>query len=112
MSDLRVQAQQQSVARATDGQWLSLRSLRDGTLITVHWILALTIEGRVFGLQTGDAAADPVGAATFGAGVVDLDEFDFLQTIPASVAAIPLYYEISFLAIGTISEMGMHVIWG
>ena len=112
MADLRTFAQQQSVNRTDDGHWLALRSLRDGTPITAPWTMALAMEGRVFGVQFGDATQDPVGAATFGAGVVDLTELDFLQTIPATVAVIPLYYEISFLAIGTAAESGMHVVWG
>jgi len=103
---------QNTVPRAKDDALRTLRLGRGGEVIAIPWTQALIMEGKVFGVQFGDATTDPVGAGTFGAGVVDLTEFDFLQTIPATVVVMPLYYEISFRAIGTVGETGLHVVWG
>ena len=112
MSDVYGRALQNSVGRAADGTGVILRMTRDGAAVEVPWLQALCLEGRMFGVQFGDATTDPVGAATFGAGVVDLTEFDYLQTIPATVAVLPIYFEIAYLAIGTVAETGLHVVWG
>ena len=53
MSDLYVRAQQQSVGRATDGQWVALRGTRDGSPIVLPWLSALAIEGAVFQVRLG-----------------------------------------------------------
>jgi len=105
-------ADQTSPTRTTDGVDIKIRSTRDGALATVPWIQALCLEGRVHGVQFGDATTDPVGAGEFGAGVIDLDEFDFLQTIPATVAVLPLFYQVALLAVGTAGEAGLTVLWG
>jgi len=105
-------ADQTSPTRTTDGNFIKSRATRDGALATVPWIQALCLEGRVYGVQFGDANLDPVGAATFGAGAIDLTEFDYLQTIPATVAVLPLFYQIAFLALGAAAESGLTVVYG
>lgn len=112
MAHSYILANQNSPTRTTDGQDIKLRGTRDGALFQAPWLQALTLEGRMYGVQFGDANCDPVGAGTFNAGVVDLDAFDYLQTIPETVAVLPVYYEIAFLAIGTVGETGLHVLWG
>jgi len=112
MSDVRAVVAQNTVPRVKDDAFRNIRLGRGGEIVTIPWTQALIMEGKVFGVQFGDATTDPVGAGTFGAGVVDLDEFDFLQTIPATVTVMPLYYEVSLLAIGTAGETGLHVVWG
>jgi hypothetical protein len=103
---------QSSQKRSAEEALKPPRAMRDGSLATIPWVQALCLEGRVYGIQVGDATTDPVGAATFGAGVIDLTEFDYLQTIPATVAVLPVFYQIAFLAIGTAAEAGLTVIWG
>lgn len=112
MGELHAFVQQQSVSRASDGTLRGIRLTRDGSLVGIPWLQALCLEGRVFGAQCGDASADPVGAGTFGAGVVDLDEFDWLQTIPANTTVLPVYFSVAFLALSTAGEAGLHLLWG
>ena len=61
MSDLYVRAQQQSVGRASDGQWVALRGLRDGAPITAPWFVALAIEGAVYQVRLGTITAPLTG---------------------------------------------------
>ena len=112
MSDLRAKVGQTVVARTDETDPRSLRITRDGGLVAIPWTQALCLEGRVYGVQVGDANMDPVGEATFGAGAIDLTEFDYLQTVPATVAILPIYYNIAFLAVGTAGETGLTVLWG
>ena len=104
--------QQQSVDRASDGGAKGIRITRDGAVIEVPWLQALCLEGRMFGAQCGDASCDPVGEAPFGDTGVDLDEFDWLQVIPATVAVLPVYFAVGYLAIGAAGEAGLHLVWG
>ena len=57
MADLYVKAQQQNVARQTDGQWTALRGLRDGSAIVVPWFQALVLEGRCFAAHAPNPGA-------------------------------------------------------
>ena len=112
MSDLRIMSNQGSVNRTQDTNWVAVRGLRDGSISQIPWLQALCLEGRMFGMQCGDATLDPVGPGTFGAGAVDLDEFDYLQTVPATVAVIPVYFAVGFVGVGTAAECGIHLLWG
>ncbi len=112
MADQSGFVQQQSVSRHSDGTSRGIRITRDGSVIQLPWLQALCLEGRMFGAQCGDASTDPVGAGTFGAGAVDLGEFDYLQVIPVNTTVLPVYMAVAFLAIGTAAEAGIHVVWG
>ena len=111
MADLYGFVQQNSPGRAADGTSRGVRVTRDGAVLEVPWIQALCLEGRLFGCGPG-ATALGVAAGTFGAGAIDTDEFDYLQTIPATVAVIPVYLRVSMVTVGTALESGMHAFWG
>ena len=55
MSDTRVFASQLNTGRSPDGNWLALRGLRDGALVSAPWFQALVFEGRCFGAAFVDA---------------------------------------------------------
>lgn len=112
MSNIYGFTQQDNVARASDGTSVGIRATRDGALLQIPWIQALCLEGRVFGIQCGDGTLDPVGAGAFGVGVNDLDEFDYLHTIPDTVAILPIYYSVGYTVIGTAGEAGIALGWG
>jgi hypothetical protein len=72
------------------------------------------LEGRVFGVSYGAANKDIVSVGTFGtqAATIDLDEFDLLQTIPATVAVIPVYFKVAFVGIGAAGATQAVLAWG
>jgi len=89
------------VNRTSDGLAKGIRSTRDGSLVAVPWVQALCLEGRVFGAAGGSASLTFTGPGTFGDGAPDMDEFDYLHTIPTTVAVIPIYYDVVLEGIGT-----------
>ena len=107
MSNMSGFVQQDNVARASDGSSTGLRITRDGALIEIPWLQALCLEGRVFGAQEGSASLTITGAGQFGPGAPALDEFDYLHTIPATVAILPVFVQVSFSIIGTVDETGI-----
>jgi len=94
MTDMRVFAQNQNVSRGPTGG-KAARGLLDGTLATVPWVQALIMEGYGLSANYGNAANSATTVGTFGAGGIDLDEFDLLQTLPAagSVGVIPILFQ-------------------
>ena len=113
MSDLRVFAKQKSVSRDASG-WVAQRAFQDGAAVVVPWVMALVMEGYVFSAQFGAADKDDTDPGTFGAGGVDLTEFDFLQTLPSggTVGVIPVFWKPVFEAIGTIAAADAVLYWG
>ena len=113
MSDLRVFAKQQNVGRDASG-WVAQRAFQDGAAVVVPWIQSLVMEGYAFSTQFGAADKDDSDVGTFGAGGVDLTEFDFLQTLPAAgtVGIIPIFWKPVFEAIGTIAAVDAVLLWG
>jgi len=107
-------AQQLDPSRGSDGTDVKLRGTRCGALYEVPWIHALCLEGRVFGVQFGSANKNITLVGTFGnaGATIDLDEFDLLQTIPATVGILPIYFKVAFSIIGTIAEAGAALAWG
>lgn len=115
MSDLRGFAKQTNVSReGTGGGWLPARAMLDGSMVTASWIQALIMEGYGFSANYGSAANSATTVGTFGAGGIDLDEFDLLQTLPAngSVGIIPLYYQPVLEVIGTIAAVDLALVYG
>ena len=53
MSDERVYAKTQNVARASDDTWTNLRATRDGAPIVAPWLVTLAIEGKVYQVRLG-----------------------------------------------------------
>ena len=104
MSNARGFVQQEGVARTTDGNLIGIRITRDGSTIAVPWVQAIIMEGLGYSAGYGSAANSATTVGTFGAGGVDLDEFDLLQTLPtnASVGVIPIYFKPVLEVIGTI----------
>jgi len=111
MSHTYILGQQNSPSAVSDAVDLKLRGTRDGAAFTAPWIQALVLEGRVFGSGNG-ATALGVAAGTFSDGALDTDEFDYLQTIPATVAVIPVYIRLCIVTVGTALETGFHAFWG
>jgi hypothetical protein len=79
---------QSSVARGggNEGTSAQLRTLRDGTLISIPWIQALVFEGRVFGVHIGDITTPIAGHATIDADQPEGSVF----FAAAGVSAIPI----------------------
>jgi len=104
--------QQDNISRASDGAPAGIRLTRDGAIVGIPWVQALCLEGRVFGAQEGSASTTIVGAGQFGAAAIDLDEFDYLQTIPQTVVVIPVFYSVGYSVVGSVDETGMALVWG
>jgi len=102
---------QSSVKRGKEDGFKNARMMRDGTISIIPWIEALVLEGKVYGAAPG-ATALGVAAGSFGAGAIDTDEFDYLQTVPATVAVKPIYIRVCLVTIGTAAEAGYHAFWG
>lgn len=115
MTDLRVFGKNRNVSReGSGGGWVAARGLSDGTMAVVPWVQALIMEGYGFTTQFGAADKDDTDPGTFGAGGVDLTEFDFLQTLPSngSVGIIPIFWKPVFEAIGTIAAIDALLVFG
>ena len=113
MTDMRVFAQNQNVSRGPTG-WKAARGLLDGTLATVPWVQALIMEGYGLSANYGNAANSATTVGTFGAGGIDLDEFDLLQTLPAagSVGVIPILFQPVLEAVGTAAAVDLALCYG
>lgn len=85
-----------SVERVSEGNDITLKALRDGTLTTASWIAALSLAGRVFTVNQGVGTTPK----TFGAGGLDTTEFDMHVAVPAGVVIIPLELFITYEEIG------------
>jgi hypothetical protein len=107
MADMYGRIQQRDATRNSDGGAVQWRMLRGGEGVTSDWIQALILEGLGYSVQFGAADVAGPGPGTFGAGVIDLDEFDMLMTLPAgnTVAVVPIYWRPVYEAIGTIAAV-------
>jgi len=112
MGHTYILARQDGVSRESDGADIKARGTRDGALAEIPWVQALTLEGRVFGAAPGSAALGTTVGAFGGTTTIDLDEFDYLQTIPATVAVLPVYISVGIAVTGTAGEGGFHAFWG
>ena len=64
---------------SADDIYQKLQGSRDGALWTADWVLARCAEGRVFCANAGTVTT-PV---TFGAGIIDEDEYDLHIAVPS-----------------------------
>lgn len=112
MSDLYGFVQQDNVSRASDGTKVGVRVTRDGSLMAVPWVQALCLEGRCFGVGFGDAGLSATTVGTFGGGGVDLQEYDLLQTIPASSVVLPVYFQVVLEVVGNIAAVDILLAYG
>ena len=85
MSDLRVFGKQLSVGKAGEGTWVSVRGLRDGSVVTTKWVQALVFEGVVFGAQAGGITTPIAGHAA-----IDADQPEIAVRVPTGAAVVPL----------------------
>lgn len=111
MAHTFLNAQQLNPARVAEGKDIEQRATRDGAGYTIPWLQALSLEGRLFGVQFGSANKDIVTVGTFGAGATDLDEFDMLCQVPATVGVIPVYFKVGYVALGT-GVQHTSLVWG
>lgn len=112
MAHLYVAAQQLDPSRGSDGTDVKVRGTRDGALYQAPWIQALCLEGRVFQAAPGSTALGTTVGAFGGTTTIDFDEFDYLQTIPATVAVLPIYINVGIAVTGTAGEGGFQAYWG
>ena len=89
-------SQSSSVGRASEGAQKQLRVLRDGSLVSVDWMQALVMEGRVFGVNVGTGT----GPTTFNAAYA-VAEQDLYLYVPANTVIIPLLMSVAFEDTGT-----------
>ena len=110
---MNVFGKNQAIDRGTAG-WTAARALLDGSVVTVPWWQALVIEGYGFAVNYGSAANSATTVGTFGAGGIDLDEFDLLHTLPSngSVGVIPIYYQPVLEAVGTAAAVDLALCYG
>lgn len=78
-------AKQLSVGRGSDGTWMGVRSLRDGSLLSAKWVQALVFEGIVFGINAGSITTPIAGHAA-----IDADQPEAAVRVPTGLAVVPL----------------------
>ncbi len=90
MTDVHLLANQTLPGRVADGEGLTARGTRDGSLVLPSWYQALLMEGKVFGANMG-VATTPFDADTGAATpAFDDDQPTFGLDIPDNVVVIPL----------------------
>ena len=112
MSKIYGAVQQQHVSRVADSAPNDARITRDGAMLHIPWIQALCLEGRVMAAAGGSASLVYTSPGPFGTGAVDDDEFDYLHTIPATVAVIPVYYSVIIETVNTVDMVTNLLVWG
>lgn len=85
MSQLEGFVQQENPSRGSDGSAVGLRATRDGSLYSIDWYTALTLEGKVFGANSGTLS----GAITYEEAYAAAEQDLFLH-VPSSVVVIPI----------------------
>lgn len=97
MSDIRLVAGATPTRITGDDQFLGLRGIRDGSAVTVDWVTALAMEGRVITARAGSATT-PI---TFGAGTIDTTEPDFALSVPTGTMVVLLEILVHMETFGT-----------
>lgn len=92
--------QTSAVTRLSEGSDVYVRALRDGSLVNVPWVMALALEGKVFGVNAG-VLTTPL---TFNATIAD-GEPDLLVNVPSGTTIIPLFIRVDFEDTGTAQVM-------
>ena len=82
-----------------DDVYQKVQGTRDGAVWTADWVLARCAEGRVFCANSGTVTT-PV---TFGAGVIDEDEFDLHIAVPSGTTIGILSVDVVFEVVGTVA---------
>ena len=103
MSELRLFAANDHLAPTAGGSWLAARGLKNGSLYTIPWIWALTLEGKVYGMQAGSVTTPIAGHAA-----IDADQPEGAVRVPAGYAAIPLSIQMTMeTGATTLAQGGM-----
>ncbi len=100
MSELEILAQQQNVARKSDGQWLPPRGTRDGAMFTADWLTALTLEGRVFGMNGASGGIGYGSSPITFEGVYAATSVDIGLDVPDGTVVIPISIEVNLQTTG------------
>ena len=90
-------AQSSSPSRVTENSQVQQRALRDGSNVTVDWMQAAVMEGRVHGANHGTGTTPVATNATYA----DAEQ-DFYLYVPAGTVIIPLSIQIAMEDTGTI----------
>ncbi len=90
MSDIRAIPAQAARVRTTadNGSFMGLQSTRDGALFVADWKQSLLMEGRGFIVNVGALSTPIVGGGN--GTVLDLDQPEFIISVPAGVAILPM----------------------
>ncbi len=92
MASIVAKAQQTTaVNRGAEGKQKQLRVLRDGAMVDCDWITALSLEGRVHGVNTGTGTTPDTFNAAYAAA-----EQDMYIYVPAGTVIMPLHIGIQF----------------
>ena len=95
--NLKAKGQQtSSVSVASEGADVDVRALRDGTLLSMPWLTAKAIEGKVFAVNSGVLGTPD----TFNAAIAD-GEQDLLVNVPSGTTIIPVYIQVNVEDSGT-----------
>lgn len=81
-----VASQTDSINWVSEGADQYIRTLRDGTVITMDWVQTKAIEGKVFAVCSGLLGTPD----TFNAAIADAEQ-DILVTVPSGTTIIPVY---------------------
>ena len=82
-----------------DDVYQKVQGTRDGAIWTADWVLARCAEGRVFAANAGTVTT-PI---TFGAGVIDEDEYDLHIAVPSNTTIGILSVDVVFEVVGTVA---------
>jgi len=85
-----------------DGQTEKAWAGRDGALVSLPWRIALVMEGRVFGVTVGTLSTGIVGGGN--GTVLDIDQPEFVISVPTGTAIMPLRVGIQGLAADAVAD--------
>ncbi len=85
--------QSTAVSRGSEGDDVFIRALRDGSLVMADWKQALILEGKAFTVTVG-ALTTPITGGGQGT-IIDLDQPDFLLSIPSGTSIMPIRIEVN-----------------
>jgi len=88
-----------------DNVFLSPQTTRDGGLITADWVMARSLEGRVFAADTATGTTPDTFNATYSAAEPDLYVY-----VPSGTLIIPIYIGVGFEDTGTAQVLDVFAI--
>lgn len=89
---IKVKGKQTSaIAVESEGSDVFIRAMRDGSLVTMPWLTAKVLEGKVFASNTGALSSPDTFSPTLDAAMPDL-----LILVPNGTTIIPVYLSVGF----------------